>query len=710
MNDVLDMSRIESGNVKLEEVKVHLPDVFHDLRVIIQGSIAAKQQELYIDTQNVVHEDVVIDKLRLNQVLLNIVGNAVKFTSVGGMINIRVSENPCSKEGYASYSFSVKDNGIGMSEEFQEHIFDAFAREQTVTKSGIQGTGLGMAISKNIVNMMGGTITVNSEVGKGSEFIVSIECKITGETVKYKSVPELQGARALVVDDDANTCMSVCKMLRDIEMLADWTTSGKEAVLRAKEACEIKKEFKAYIIDWQMPDMNGIETVRRIRKVIGNDTPIIILTAYDWADIAEEAKEAGVTLCMAQIQYPGSAFQYVCNIADAGFLSTMSGKQWQKDYLSGKANVSNTPGMMESMEYIQKWKDLGMLDCSNSDPADDGKTREAFIKGNSLFLLGPQNGIMDAEDTTDKFGLMPYLSEDGSKNVFILNVNRFYGLNKKLENDPEKLEDALKVMKVLSTVEGTSALYPDSTLKAGLLPFKDAKADDTYYADISDFINAGNTTPFIYSGWENTIVNTGTKMLEFMQDKASIKDVADQLDEDQDSVVNNQPEVFTTATEEISQESCAKLVGRCFAEATGSDVALISLGTWISGNGTNQNNGGVSGKLYAKNITDYDICTILPTGWSQTIQTVRLTGKQIQALYEEGYDAVGTGKNYPYMLVNPENLKLEEGKTYQVAISGISEKLASETEVTDSGIVGLDAAKDFLGQFKTLSEADAEWK
>ena len=130
---------------------------------------------------------------------------------------------------------------------------------------------------------------------KGSEFIVAIECQITSDTVKYKPVTELQGARALVVDDDANTCMSVCKMLRDIEMLADWTTSGKEAVLRAKEACEMKKEFKVYIIDWQMPDMNGIETVRRIRRVIGADTPIIILTAYDWSDIAEEAKEAGVT-------------------------------------------------------------------------------------------------------------------------------------------------------------------------------------------------------------------------------------------------------------------------------------------------------------------------------------------------------------------------------------------------------------------------------
>ena len=175
-------------------------------------------------------------------------------------------------------------------------------------------------------------------------------------------------------------------------------------------------------------------------------------------------------------------------------------------------------------------------------------------------------------------------------------------------------------------------------------------------------------------------------------------------------MVNNQPEVITTTTEVISKENCAKLVGRCFAQATDSDLALVSLGTWISGNGTNQNNDGVSAKLYAKNITDYDICTILPTGWSRTINTIRLTGKQIQALYEDGYDAVGTGKNYPYMLVKPKDLKLEEGKTYQVAISGISEKLASEVEVTDSGIVGLDAAKAFFGQFKTLSEADAEWK
>ena len=425
-------------------------------------------------------------------------------------------------------------------------------------------------------------------------------------------------------------------------------------------------------------------------------------------ELAGKAKEAGVTLCMAQIQYPGSAFQYICNIADAGFLGTLSGKQWQKDYLSGKANVSDTEGMMDSMEYIQKWKDLGMLDGSNSDPIDDAVTKDDFIKGNTLFMLGSQNGITDSDATTDEFGLMPYLSEDGSQNVYILSVGRYYGLNKKLEDDSQKLEDALKVMEVLSTVEGTSSLYPEASLKASLLPFKDAKADDTYYGDIADAINAGNTAPLIYSGWENTLVTTGTKMLEYMQDKATIEDVVKQLEDDQESVVNNKPEVITTTTEVISQENCAKLVGRCFAEATDSDLALVSLGTWISGNGLNQNNDCVSMKMYAGDITVDDLSAMIPTGWTRTIQTVSLTGKQIKDLHKEGYDAVGTGNNYPYVLVSP--VELEDEKTYQVAISGISEKLASETEVTDSGIVGLDAAKEFFGQFKTLSEADAEWK
>ena len=239
------------------------------------------------------------------------------------------------------------------------------------------------------------------------------------------------------------------------------------------------------------------------------------------------------------------------------------------------------------------------------------------------------------------------------------------------------------------------------------MPFKNAKANDTYYTDIADALNFGSTAPFIYSGWENTIVTTGNKMLDFMRGDATIDEVIAQLDGDQDKVVNNTPDLITTAAEDIPQEDCARLVGRCFAEATGSDLALVSLGTWISGNPTEQNHYGVSGKLYAKGLTDYDLSVILPTGWNRTIQTVTLTGSQINDLLTEGYDAYGNGKCYPYVLVSPA--AVQEGKTYQVAICGVSDKLAAEAEIVDSGVVGMDAAKAFFGSFETLSRANAAW-
>ena len=295
INDVLDMSRIESGRTKLEEAEVSLPEVLHDLRSIVLSNIQAKQLDFYIDIQDVVNESVIVDKLRLNQILLNILGNAIKFTPVGGTITMRVIENPSPRPDYAEYEFRIKDTGIGISPEYQRHIFEPFSREETSTVSGIQGSGLGMAITKNIVDMMNGAIAVSSELGKGTEFTVILDLKKTGSPVSQEVIPELKDMHALVADDDFNTCSSVSKMLSTIGMRAEWTTSGKEAVLRARYAKEEGDEFSAFIIDWLMPDMNGIEVVRRIRKVIGNDTPIIILTAYDWTAIEEEAREAGVT-------------------------------------------------------------------------------------------------------------------------------------------------------------------------------------------------------------------------------------------------------------------------------------------------------------------------------------------------------------------------------------------------------------------------------
>ncbi len=295
INDVLDMSRIESGKVKIEEKETSLPEIMHDLKTIVQADITSKQLEFYIDTADVVNEHVLCDKLRLNQVLLNLLSNAMKFTKPGGIVSVRILQKGNAPEGCACYEFQVKDTGIGMSREFLEHVFEPFEREQTSTVSGIQGTGLGMAITKNIVDMMGGTISVDSEVGKGSTFYVDLQFKICSGPVRQEIIPELNGLRALVVDDDFNTCSSVTKMLATIGMRPDWTTSGKEAVLRTRLAEEQNDVYSAYIIDWLMPDMNGIEVVRRIRGIIGEETPIIILTAYDWSDIEEEARNAGVT-------------------------------------------------------------------------------------------------------------------------------------------------------------------------------------------------------------------------------------------------------------------------------------------------------------------------------------------------------------------------------------------------------------------------------
>ena len=295
INDVLDMSRIESGKVKIEEKAVHLPDLVHDVRSIIQPNVSAKRLSLFIDTMDVENEDIITDPLRLNQILLNILSNAIKFTPTGGMISIRIAEKNGAPAGRACYEFRIKDNGIGMSEEFQKHIFEEFAREENSTVSGIQGTGLGMSITKNIVDLMGGTIAIESEPGKGSEFIVNLCFALSGQKVELRQLPQLEGLRALVADDDTDTCLSVSTMLSKIGMRPEWTISGREAVIRTRYAMEQGDEFSVYIIDWLIPDMNGIEIVRQIRKVIGKSCPIIILTAYDWSDIEEEARAAGVT-------------------------------------------------------------------------------------------------------------------------------------------------------------------------------------------------------------------------------------------------------------------------------------------------------------------------------------------------------------------------------------------------------------------------------
>ena len=399
INDVLDMSRIESGKVKIEEKETSLPEIMHDLKTIVQADITSKQLEFYIDTADVVNEHVLCDKLRLNQVLLNLLSNAMKFTKPGGIVSVRILQKGNAPEGCASYEFQVKDTGIGMSKEFLEHVFEPFEREQTSTVSGIQGTGLGMAITKNIVDMMGGKISVDSEIGKGSTFHVELQFKTCSGSVRQEVIPELNGLRALVADDDFNTCSSVTKMLSTIGMRPDWTTSGKEAVLRTRLAEEQNDLYSAYIIDWLMPDMNGIEVVRRIRGIIGEETPIIILTAYDWSDIEEEARNAGVTAFCSKPIF----LSELREVLESPFTNLGAEKDALEESISfeGKKILLVEDNELNQEIAVEILQEAGFV----LDVADDGavaveKMKSAKPGQYDLILMDIQMPIMDGYEAT----------------------------------------------------------------------------------------------------------------------------------------------------------------------------------------------------------------------------------------------------------------------------------------------------------------------
>ena len=405
INDVLDMSRIENGKIKIDEKPVHLPDIVHDVRSIIQPDMTAKRLAFFIDTMDIEDEDIVTDPLRLNQILLNILSNAIKFTPTGGMISIRIAQKNGAPTGYACYEFRVKDNGIGMSEEFQAHIFEQFAREESATVSRIPGTGLGMSITKSIVDLMSGTISIESEPGKGSEFIVNLCFALNEQKVEQKRLPQLEGLHALVADDDTDTCLNVSTMLSKIGMRPEWTISGKEAVIRTKYAVEQGDTFSVFIIDWLIPDMNGIEVVRRIRKLIGDDCPIIILTAYDWADIEDEARAAGVTAFCEKPLFPSE----LRRILAEPFHVEVAGELPQQEpvNLTGKKILLVEDNELNREIAVEILKGAGFV----VDIAEDGETavqkmEQALAGQYDLVLMDIQMPGIDGYEATRRIRAM----------------------------------------------------------------------------------------------------------------------------------------------------------------------------------------------------------------------------------------------------------------------------------------------------------------
>ena len=399
INDVLDMSRIESGKINLEEKAENLPEIIHTLRDIVQADIHSKHHDFFIDTVNVNDENILCDKLRLNQVLLNILSNSIKYTAAGGILSMRITEKTVKANGYATYEFLIKDNGMGMDSEFVKTIFDPFTRMKSSTVSGIQGTGLGMAITKNIIDMMGGRIDIQSEPGKGTETTVTFDFKLAEAHKDNFEIPELRGLRALIADDDANTCVSIERMLREIGMRSEWCTSGKEAVFRAESAYSFGDRFKVYIIDWLMPDMNGIETTRRIRKAIGDDVPIIILTAYDWSDIEDEAREAGVTAFVSKPMFMSDLSKVLSScIGRTAEPATADSPVYD---FSGKKILLVEDNELNSEIAVAILEEDGFI----IDTADDGTVAVEKIKAASpgdydLVLMDIQMPVMDGYEAT----------------------------------------------------------------------------------------------------------------------------------------------------------------------------------------------------------------------------------------------------------------------------------------------------------------------
>ena len=290
INDILDMSKIESGKMVLNKDTASLVELMQNLVNITQPAVLQKMQVFNIRLHNIQHENLIFDSLRLNQVMINLLGNAVKFTPEGGSISLDVTEEPAAEEGAVHLTLKVADSGIGISPEFQKNLFTSFTRERDSKIDKIEGSGLGLAITKMIVTMMEGSISVESELGKGSIFTVEMDLPIA-DASEEMTLPEIH---VLVADDDADTCRSAADYLRELGARADVAFGGLEAVKKADAALKTGDDYQIIFLDWRMSDLEGTDTAREIRSIVGEEVPILIISAYDWSGIEKDADEAGI--------------------------------------------------------------------------------------------------------------------------------------------------------------------------------------------------------------------------------------------------------------------------------------------------------------------------------------------------------------------------------------------------------------------------------
>ena len=432
----------------------------------------------------------------------------------------------------------------------------------------------------------------------------------------------------------------------------------------------------------------------------------------DLEQLAPELEKAGVKMGVSLDCLPGYGFQFFFNVADTVYLFTNEGRQWKEDFLDGRATAVDN--LQECKDYFQKWIDIGLIDKRYVGYSLED-TKKEFFNGNAAFFIGDLNRYTQNDDGTgDEYGVLPYLSEDGSQNMYIILVSRYYGLNKELSEpgNEQKLEDALHVLEIMSTMEGYDAVVGDNSSEIGTLKDFQISEDNPYY-DAMEELNEGHTAPFVYPGWEDYIVGFGEKVQDWVDGKCTGDEALAYLDE----LKNADPDAkyIGESEDEFDTHQCALLTGKIFLDATDADYALVSENEWKEGipSGSQEDVEGANGKLYKGKITADQIVVFLPTGWYGTIQTVTLTGKRIKELKQEGFDKHSDGNTYPYSLISKDGAEPQDKQEYTVVICGATEEVQQEGKIQDTGIVGLDAAKDFLkknGRISTVMVEKSEEK
>ena len=316
INDVLDMSKIESGKLTLTTEQISLKEVVEGIVNIMQPQVKTKKQTFDIHVENILTENVWCDGIRLNQVLLNLLSNATKYTPEGGSIQLSLSEEKSPKgENYVRIYIKVKDNGIGMSLEFLKRIYESYSRADGARIHKTEGAGLGMAITKYIVDAMEGTIDIQSEPDKGTEFLLMFDFE---KAAAMEMDMVLPAWNMLVVDDDELLCETAMDALKSIGIKAEWTLSGEKAIELVIEHHKKREDYQIILLDWKLPGMNGIQAAREIRRNLGDEVPILLISAYDWSEFEAEAREAGISGFISKPLFKSTLYHALCQYMDVG--------------------------------------------------------------------------------------------------------------------------------------------------------------------------------------------------------------------------------------------------------------------------------------------------------------------------------------------------------------------------------------------------------